>query len=77
MAHLHARHEPRPKLGALAGCLGRTALLRLPPFRIAVRVLGIRTAWGRVDYLVTPVLGEQSAWVSGERLAWENGQDHE
>ena len=33
-----------------------------------VEVREVRTAYGRVDYLVVPEAGEGSTWVSAERV---------
>jgi hypothetical protein len=38
------------------------------PLTVQVKVLDVRTRWGALDYLVTPVVGSGEKWVSGERV---------
>jgi hypothetical protein len=54
----------------LARDIGAQAEMRIENgLRIIVTVQNTRQAWGRIDYLVTPVYGSGSTWVSSERVA--------
>ena len=49
--------------------IGRSGRLRVDPeFFADVTVTDVRTVYGRTDYLVRPVAGSGSAWVSAERV---------
>jgi hypothetical protein len=53
-----------------ARLIGRTGLLRgaAPGLAVDVEVRDVREVYGRTDYLVIPVAGRGSAWVSAERV---------
>lgn len=53
---------------AMAKLIGRTGLLREGELLVAVEVREVREVYGRLDYLVIPLAGEGSAWVSAERV---------
>lgn len=46
----------------------REALCRFEGVRVAVEVLDLREAWGRLDALVTPLNGKGQQWVDASRL---------
>jgi hypothetical protein len=53
----------------LAQQIGTVGLLRIERFEMAVTVRDIKTAYGRVRYLVEPVSGSGCEWVDSERLS--------
>ena len=59
---------------AMAAAIGKR-MAWTPPgtnVHIGVIVMDVREAWGRIDYLVTPEIGEGSQWVSSARLLDED-----
>lgn len=48
----------------LAQLIGCRAFYRIGALRVAVEILDVRNAYGRLDLHVVPVEGEGSAWVS-------------
>ena len=50
--------------------VNKTAILQdvLPGFDVDVRILNVRSAFGRIDVQVVPVAGKGSTWVSVNRV---------
>jgi len=56
----------------LSNKIGTTALLiSREKFAVQVKILDARSNYGRHEYLVEPVAGAGSAWVTIDRLTWE------
>lgn len=56
----------------LAKVIGTTGLLRSQEgLQVAVTVTDARESFGRLDYLVAPVAGSGTVWVSSERVSIE------
>jgi hypothetical protein len=55
--------------------IGQTGLLQdvLPGLDVAVRILDMRTAFGRIDVKVTPVSGSGDTWVNINRVQLTKG----
>lgn len=51
--------------------IGRVALVSLSGVNVQVRVLDIRSAFGRIDAHVTPIAGKGVSWMEFERLTFE------
>jgi hypothetical protein len=53
-----------------AHLLNQTATLEnvLPGFDVAVRILDVRSYFGRVDVRVTPIAGHGDTWVDAKRI---------
>lgn len=51
--------------------MGQTVMLSVDNggFKIKVKILDVRHAWGRVDYYITPIEGEGEKWVSESRIS--------
>ena len=52
----------------LAALVGRTGTAKIGAFEIAVAVQDVKEAYGRMLYLVSPVSGTGTAWISGLTL---------
>jgi hypothetical protein len=50
--------------------IGRTALVDLSGVSVQVRVLDIRSAFGRIDAHVTPIAGVGMTWLAFARLSF-------
>jgi hypothetical protein len=50
--------------------IGRTALVDLAGVLVQVRVLDIRSAFGRIDAHVTPIAGSGQTWLAFSRLTF-------
>lgn len=48
--------------------VGRTVWLHADGLMVDVRITDVRAAYGRTDYLVTPIAGTLSVWVSSSRV---------
>lgn len=54
----------------LARDIGKQAEVTIPGgLTIIVTIQDARQVWGRIDYLVAPVYGSGSTWVSSERVS--------
>jgi hypothetical protein len=51
--------------------IGRTALVSLSGVSVQVRVLDIRSAFGRIDAQITPVAGNGETWLQLSRLVFD------
>ena len=47
-----------------AKLIGTTALYDVSTMRVQVKIVDIRTAYGRTDYRIEPVAGVGGMWVS-------------
>lgn len=56
----------------LSSFIGRTGLMAIPrtALQVEVRVSDARSAFGRVDLLVTPTAGAGSDWVARTNIAF-------
>lgn len=54
--------------------IGKEADLTIESFTVRVKILDVRSAYGRIDYEVTPVTGSRTRWVSGERLNFSGAE---
>ena len=52
----------------LAPAIGETFDLSMEHMRVRVRIIDLRTSWGRVQALVRPVAGVGQQWVDSGRL---------
>ena len=52
----------------LAALIGRTDTAKISTFEIVVAVQDVKEAYGRMLYLVSPVSGTGTAWISGLTL---------
>jgi len=48
--------------------IGMEARLTVENITVAVTIIDVRQAYGRIDYLVSPVSGDGKQWVSASRL---------
>jgi|KBSSwiS6_1023812.scaffolds.fasta_scaffold01291_5 hypothetical protein len=48
--------------------IGRTGDLFIEDLVVTVQILDVRKAFGRTDFLVTPVDGQKQQWVSETRV---------
>jgi len=48
--------------------IGRTGILHQGELGVGAEVRDAREAYGRTDYLVVPIAGTGSTWVSAERV---------
>ncbi len=55
-------------VGELARFIGRKGRLTTKEFEVAVVVADVRTSWGQVHFLVTPVAGVGASWVDSQRV---------
>jgi hypothetical protein len=58
-------------LAEYAPYIGRTALLQdvlEKGFTVAVRILDVRSSFGRIDVKVTPIVGSGDTWVNITRV---------
>jgi hypothetical protein len=49
--------------------IGKSGLMQSDKMQFNVIIRDVKQAFGRVDYLVTPVSGDGETWVSSERVA--------
>lgn len=57
-------------LATLAARIGQTATLRTADFTVAVTVINVKTAYGNVRFLVTPVAGAGQTWADESRVTF-------
>lgn len=50
----------------LAQNIGGHGVLSVAGLRVRVKVLDVRQAFGRIDYLVTPIAGSNEKWVQAD-----------
>ena len=48
--------------------LGKLAAMRVGDLEFEVRILDVRTRYGRTDYQVTPVAGKGKTWKSEDSI---------
>ena len=48
--------------------VGREGYLRIEQLMVKVQIHRAKTAFGRVDFLITPIGGAGEQWVSAERV---------
>ena len=53
--------------------IGKTALLTLGSIDVAVTILDVKYAYGRIDYQISPVSGFGKKWVTMEKQGVEQG----
>ena len=77
MGHDSGVEAPKEGLGAAAAMIGRAGQLRTAEgFLIWVRVLDIRSAYGRMEFQVTAHLtGEGTAWVRTDRVDFSRSDE--
>ena len=56
------------KLRELTKQIDKIALFYSESMRFRVKIIDVKTAFGRIDYLVEPIAGDGSKWVSSERI---------
>lgn len=56
-------------VGEMAKFIGQEAFWEpMSGFRVPVKILDVRLAFGRIDYRVEPVGGSGAVWMSGVRV---------
>ena len=53
--------------------LDNTYLYNLDGMSIRIKVLDVRTAWGRMDCLISPIEGYGTKWISLDSLIIDKG----
>lgn len=48
--------------------IGKQAAIRIGDLTVDVRIMNIRSAFGRIDYEVTPVAGTGSRWIDSNNV---------
>ena len=52
----------------MATLVGQEGLLRVERLQVQVRVVDVRTVYGRLQLLVEPVAGSGQQWVDADRV---------
>ena len=53
--------------------IGKTALLTLDSIDVAVTILDVKYAYGRIDYQVRPISGNGTKWVTMSKSGVDMG----
>jgi hypothetical protein len=57
-------------VGQMATRIGQNAVLEVKGMRVFVEVTDVRQVWGKVQYQITPVVGEGSTWVDESSIVF-------